>query len=94
MKKSDHLLVILMEECAEVSKVCAKALRFGLDDIEPGKQTPNRELLNHEMGDLMGAFRMLAEFGLVEPVAASQLDAKISRINKFFQYSRDRKRLE
>jgi len=32
MNRTEHLLVCLAEECAEVGQAVAKALRFGLDD--------------------------------------------------------------
>jgi len=38
MTRADHLLVIIMEECAEIQQATAKALRFGLDDAAPGQK--------------------------------------------------------
>lgn len=37
MNTTEHLLVVLGEECAEVQQNIAKALRFGLDDHHPDK---------------------------------------------------------
>jgi len=31
MNRTDHLLMCLIEECAEVQKVATKTLRFGFD---------------------------------------------------------------
>lgn len=45
-------LTCLMEECAEVIQTCSKALRFGIDDINPHNNKTNRELLEEELGDL------------------------------------------
>ena len=54
MNKTEHLLACLMEECAEIQKVAAKALRFGLDDHAPGEpMVPNSESIANECTDLL-----------------------------------------
>ena len=35
MNEVEHLLTCLMEECAEIQKSTAKAMRFGLDENVP-----------------------------------------------------------
>jgi hypothetical protein len=47
-----ELLVILMEEAAEITQRASKALRFGLDEVQPGQEFSNAQRLAHEIGDL------------------------------------------
>ncbi len=49
-------LYILMEECAEVTKECAKILRFG---YAPAVGYKNREALATEIGDVLAAIDMV-----------------------------------
>jgi hypothetical protein len=35
INETDHLLACLAEECAEVSQRVMKALRFGINEIQP-----------------------------------------------------------
>ena len=83
MKQGEHLLIILAEECAEVAQRCSKALRFGLDDIQPGQEMTNRQRIQEELADIMGVCAML---DLVIPRAAAR--AKKARVEKFFELSR------
>lgn len=43
MKRHEHLLSILAEECCEVGQRVSKALRFGLDEVQPGQDLSNAE---------------------------------------------------
>jgi len=42
---TEHLLVCLAEECAEVGQAVGKALRFGLKDSPPEGGLPNDEYI-------------------------------------------------
>lgn len=52
MTKREYLLVCLMEECAEVAQRASKALRFGLDEVQQGKDLSNEQLIVEELRDL------------------------------------------
>ena len=49
----DELLVILQEECAEVTQVISKIHRFGLYNFNPITEEHNNNLLHKEVGDLL-----------------------------------------
>jgi hypothetical protein len=57
--RTEHLLVILMEECAEVAHRASKALRFGLAEVQPGQPLRNAKRIEHEFIDLVAAWDML-----------------------------------
>lgn len=59
MNKQEHLLSILAEECAEVAHRASKALRFGLDEIQPGQSLSNKERIELELADLMAVVALL-----------------------------------
>ena len=65
MKLKEMLLDALMEECAEVIVRASKALRFGLDEIQPGQALTNRERLEAELNDLAGVLAMLPGTGVL-----------------------------
>ena len=48
-----ELLEILAEECAEVIQRVTKALRFGVDEVQPGQPHTNAQRLAHEIGDVL-----------------------------------------
>ncbi len=49
----NELLVILQEECAEVSQVVSKIHRYGLYSYNPITHESNDKLLHKEVGDLL-----------------------------------------
>ena len=57
MNLREELLVITMEECAEVSQACSKMLRFN--------EQVDYESLQDEIGDLMCMVQLLKENGLI-----------------------------
>lgn len=83
MNRQEHLLTILAEECAEVAKRCSKALRFGLDEVQPGHDESNRVRISREFGDLIAAFEML---GFPVPSREAVVDKK-AKVEHFLKYS-------
>ena len=79
-----ELLVILMEECAEVTQRASKALRFGVSEVQPGQPHTNAERLTDEIGDLIAVLaRLTDEGGILNPVlienAATKKEAKLEK---------------
>lgn len=95
MTRLDHLLVILMEECAEVQYATSKVLRFGLDDHPPGGGPTNGERLIRELVDLGAVVGMLEEEGAISdaPGADRWADEKERKVEEFLRYSAERRRL-
>lgn len=60
-----ELLVILMEECAEVTIAASKLIRFGKEK-RPDSAEPNTRVLGLEIGDLQHMISMVEIAKLVE----------------------------
>lgn len=58
-------LLILQEECAEVTQAVSKCFRFGLDNFKPGISSTNLEHLETEIGDVLAMIDILTEQGIV-----------------------------
>jgi len=54
-----ELLIILMEECAEVQQRASKLIRFGRDEVQPGQELPNSARLGEEIGDIICMVELL-----------------------------------
>lgn len=91
MNVTEHLLVCLAEECAEVQQAVAKTLRFGLDDGYPDSGTTNAEDIAREIVDLLAVVELLEESGCIvldnSPAARERKQAKVRR---FMDYARGR----
>jgi hypothetical protein len=90
MTKEEHLLVILIEECAEVQKECSKALRFGLDNWFHGynNNQTNRTSISLEINDLLGTIDMLImDTKTLDKPDQRKIDHKRNKINYFLDYS-------
>lgn len=92
MTRTEHLLAILAEECAEVSQRATKALRFGLDERQPAQPFNNAERLVQEWCDLRAAFEMLVDEGAVELYdddgrIARMIGNKRDQVEHFLRYS-------
>lgn len=91
MNRVEHLLTILGEEGVEVSQRCSKALRFGLEEVQPGQDLDNSERIRGEYIDLLAIMEMLVEEGHILPVHyidRPAIDAKKAKVEKFLAYSR------
>lgn len=64
MSKTNEIMAITQEECAEVIQAISKINRFGMDTEY--KERTNRERLQDEIGDLMCMFQMLADDGIID----------------------------
>ncbi len=85
MNETEHLLIILAEECAEVAKETSKALRFGENEVMPGQTLTNRERILHELNDLWAVVEMLG----LQQVDRAAIERKKAKIGKFMEYAKD-----
>lgn len=93
MTRTEHLLVILMEECSEVAQRASKALRFGLHEVEPGQRLTNAERINLEYMDLVTVMEMLVTDKAIAYIFSDQraklISDKFTKIEKFLAYSKE-----
>jgi hypothetical protein len=87
MTREEHLLVILAEECAEISKEAAKALRFGLEHVGPGQNLTNAEKIKNEVADFTAVLTML-KLRHVPLVFEAQIEDKMRKVEHFLEYSK------
>lgn len=90
MTENEHLLLCLAEECDEVGQRVMKALRFGLDEIQPGQPLNNAERIVEELQDLISVATILRR-RLVLPschVPDDVIQAKAAKIAKFMEIGR------
>ncbi len=88
MNKVEHLLVCLIEECAEVQKEAAKALRFGLrDKWKDNKETA--EKLSYEIIDMLAIVEMLTDENALPLFLKPKemMETKKERVLKFMTYA-------
>ncbi len=90
MTRTEHLLLILAEECGEVAHRASKAMRFGLDETQAGHDT-NADRLRSEMIDLLAVYDMLCKEGICDPVAHDDpgLLAKRTQVENYLEYSEE-----
>lgn len=75
----EHLLVVLMEECAEVQQACSKILRFGGSEA-------NRMDLFHEWNDLLATTEMIRDEGLGSFMECSELkEKKKEKVKRYYE---------
>ena len=95
MNKTEHLLTCLIEECSEIQKGAAKALRFGLDDHAPGDSTTNNESISREAIDLIAIIEMLEERNIIPSLRTSELiQLKKDKVIRYMKYAQERGTLD
>lgn len=92
MNMTDHLLVLLAEECAEVQHAIAKALRFGLDHKWPEKEKTNRDQITLEVNDVITIASILRARGDID--IAPDNEAKSAKLARMIRLSADLGRVE
>jgi hypothetical protein len=81
-----EILVILMEEAAEVQQRASKLLRFGRDEIQEGHHLNNAQRLSLEIGDMAVLVQMAIDEGLVIPGDITARAArKREKLRKYMQ---------
>ncbi len=84
--KTREILLILQEECAEVTQAISKCFRFGPTQMKPGKNRTNISMLQEELGDLLAMIELLVKQDVgVDTVGL--IDAKVKKIEKLKQWS-------
>ena len=63
MTEQEYYLICLIEECAEVAQRCSKALRFSLEEVQPGQALSNADRILQEYYDLKSMIKMLQSEG-------------------------------
>ena len=82
--KEEEIMLILQEECAEVTQAISKCFRFGIDNFKPGKPKTNREHLAEELGDLQAMIDLCIKFNIVGSEHISiAADNKIAKLKKW-----------
>ncbi len=81
-----EIILILSEECAEVAKEVSKIMRFGPDQIKPGKEKTNIQVLEEELGDLLAMVELLVK-QKVGVTNAGLAVAKKAKFEKLKQWS-------
>lgn len=93
MNDTEHLLVCLAEECAEIQQAVAKSLRFGLEDNY--KETTPAQDIAREICDLIAVVELLEEAGVIEKTGTTQAIAKKkARVRHYMEYAREHGTLE
>jgi hypothetical protein len=93
MNRLEHILVTLMEECSELQKVTAKALRFGLHDKENRVSDTNLKKMIYEYSDIVGTVKKLNQEGVNIRYDKAMTQAKMKRIEEFLVYAEQVKTL-
>lgn len=78
-------LLILMEECSEVTQAVSKCLRFGLECKKPGDHRTNIQHLEEECGDLLCMIQLLIDSGIIDE--QSTVAAKAAKLRKLAVWS-------
>jgi NTP pyrophosphatase (non-canonical NTP hydrolase) len=85
-EETREVLLILQEECAEVAQAISKCFRFGPDQMKPGKDFTNINMLEEEIGDLFAMVELLTDLNIGVTVTGVQT-AKMKKFEKLKQWS-------
>lgn len=84
-KKTNEILDILQEECAELIQIISKCKRFGIDTIHLKANIPNRQRLVEEIGDVICMLELLEEHNFIDPEQVKE--AKLAKREKLKVWS-------
>lgn len=89
-----HLVTILGEEGVEVAQRATKALRFGMEEVQPGQPMDNAARIMEEAAHVVAAYEMLQEGGHLPAINRGMVEAKKGKVFQFLQYSWQQGQLE
>jgi NTP pyrophosphatase (non-canonical NTP hydrolase) len=83
-----EILLILQEECAEVTQAISKCFRFGPDQVKPNSSNnqTNVQALQEELGDLLAMIELLVDKD-VGVTDNGLMKAKKNKFDKLKQWS-------
>jgi len=84
--QTKEIMLILQEEAAEVIQAVSKCMRFGPDQIKPGKNVTNLSMLEEEIGDLLAMVELLTDMNIGVTVEGLQ-QAKKNKFEKLKLWS-------
>lgn len=95
MNRTEHLLSILAEECAEVAQRASKALRFGLEETQGGQPFTNAQRIAIKYAELVAVIEMLIDDGALKRKIADFYPTgfeglileKREKVEQFLKYS-------
>ncbi len=95
MNKTEHLLVVLQEELAEVAielltlqHQVSKALRFGLNE-QRDLPISNKERIEAEWNDLLGSIKKLQAHGISLTPDIVAIEKKMEKIEVYCSYAKE-----
>jgi NTP pyrophosphatase (non-canonical NTP hydrolase) len=83
--KTEEILTIVQEECAEVIQIISKCRRFGINEKHIKSGLVNREYLTNEIGDLVAMIELMKEYSILDPIEIEK--AKKQKIEKLKVWS-------
>jgi NTP pyrophosphatase (non-canonical NTP hydrolase) len=86
LTRNQYLLVCLAEECGEVQRAIGKALRFGMDDLNPNTMVSAENHLKDEMADLLAILKLVEE-ELDLPIDPEAIKQKGYKIERYYKYA-------
>lgn len=90
MNRLQFLLGKLAEEAAEVGQMALKTQQFGLHEVYHIQELTNAQRTHLELDDMMAIVHMLnTEFNFGYKVDRINISKKITKVNKYAQYSEE-----
>lgn len=91
MNLKQHYLIILEEELIETAQRVSKAIRFGLQEVEPGQPLTNEERIMYEYNDIVAMLELLYEGRFMKNISAMNnrqaIRSKKEKVAKYIDYS-------
>lgn len=80
---------ILAEECAEVSQIKSKIMRFGIDDFYPDRGITNRAALEQELGHVYAMVEILIDRKIITRQGVEEgMRHKLLKLHKWYDGNR------